>query len=223
MTVDYIYKYALSIIRKNQAGGLKSTDFCFHWNGESNAYHTDLIGHFQRMNNGKGGNNTGLIENEVILTKLSPFTKNDPALAITSGQATKPSKFSYLLALRINGEKVFHINHGQIAAVNKSVIDPASTTDDKYYFTEYENKFSFLPNTVTAVDIDYIESPTDVVWGYTFDVDSRQVDDSTTSVQPQWLDSDCLEITKRMLKTLGVAFSSQDFQNFGNSVINTGN
>jgi len=37
------------------------------------------------MNNGKGGNNTGLIENETILTKLSPFTKTDAALAITSG------------------------------------------------------------------------------------------------------------------------------------------
>jgi len=66
-------------------------------------------------------------------------------------------------------------------------------------------------------------SPTDIVWGYTFDVDGRQVYNSATSTDPQWMDADCMEITKRTLKTLGVAFSSQDFQNFGNSVINTGN
>jgi hypothetical protein len=32
-----------------------------------------------------------------------------------------------------------------------------------------------------------------------------------------------MEITKRMLKTLGVTFKDADFANFGQSVITTGN
>ncbi len=43
------------------------------------------------------------------------------------------------------------------------------------------------------------------------------------SVQPQWLQPDVIEITKRTLKSLGVHFTQQDFEQFGNSVINTGN
>jgi hypothetical protein len=42
------------------------------------------------------------------------------------------------------------------------------------------------------------------------------------SVQPLWANNSIIEITKRALKSLGVHFTSQDFEQFGNSVINTG-
>ena len=221
VTVDYIYQQALKIIRKNQAGGLSSVDFQYHWNGEQNAYFTDLLGHFNRASNGKSGINTGLIENQTILTKLTPFIK-PVTITITSGDGDKPGDFIYELGLRINGKKVTHINHGQISDVEDSVIDTPSEDDDCYYCVEYEDYYRFLPDTVTEAELDYISAPVNVVWAYGFDVDNRQVYTSVGSVQPQWLNNDASEITKRMLKTLGVAFSSQDFQNFGNSVINTG-
>lgn len=221
LTVDYLYQYTLNLIKKNQAGALGSIEWARHWNGESNAYQDDLLGRFQARSNGKTGLNTGLIENETILQKLAAFTK--PAtIAIVAGNGNKPSDFKYLLALRINGEHVYHVNKNQIATVNDNVIDPPSVTNGTYYYTDYQGYYSFLPNTIMSADIDYIASPVDVVWGFTIS-GGRQVYNSGTSVQPQWDDASCREITKRVLNTLGVSFKDGDFANFGQHVINTGN
>lgn len=216
-SVDYVYQYSLKLIRKNQAGGLSATEFQFLWNDAQRSYFDDLLGRFQRQSVGKSGINTGLIENETIMTKLTPFTLNT-SISISSGLGAKPDGFIYTLALRINGTKVFQIDHDTIWAVNDDVIDPPSIADDSYYYTEYGNNYSFLPNTVTTADLDYIKSPVDVVWGFTFDVNGRQVYDPTTSVQPEWDDSSCIEISKRALTSYGVTFKDADFENFGKSV-----
>jgi len=294
-----IFNFLKFLTRHNITGGITSGNFFYAWNGEQSAYHTDLLGRWQRMNNGKEGANTGLIENEVIMTQLAPFI-NPATLTITAGVAPKPTDFAYELALRINDEKVWHINHNQIYYVKQSVIDPPSIQNDSYYVVEYGNNFSFLPTTVTTAQLDYIKKPQDIVWAYTFDSDGRQVYNesgitgldvifggvgytsptiafsapaaggvqatgtltvvggvitavvmtnvgngykgltptftitgaSTTpanfgspivSVQPQWLDAQIKEITKRTLTSFGVSFKDADFENFGKSTQNTGN
>ena len=208
-------------MRKNQAGSVGSVEWARHWNGESNAYQDDLLGRMQARSNGKTGMNTGLIENETILQKLAPFTKN-ATIAIAGGLGNRPSDFKYLLALRIGGDQVIHVNKNQIATVNDNVIDPPSEIDGAYYYTLYGDAYSFLPNTVTSADIDYIASPVDVVWGFTIS-GGRQVYNSGTSTQSQWDDASNREICKRVLSTLGIAFKDGDFANFGQHVINTGN
>lgn len=221
LSIDYIYKFALDLILKNQSGGLKSTAFANHWNDAQSTYFDDLVGRFQARNTGKEGANTGLILDETILQKLSPFTK--PAtLTISSGNADKPSDFVFRLAVRINGYDVKKINQAQIASVNNSVIDPPSSTSNKYYFTEYEDYYSFLPNTVTSASLDYISYPPNVKWAYTIDSSGRQVYNEGASVQPGWDDFSCREITKRMLTNIGVSFKDNDFLNFGKSVQMTG-
>jgi len=87
--VDYIYKYVNDLMNKNQAGGMGNEKFERLWNGEQSAYHSDLLGRWQNRNNGKTGINTGLIENETIMQKLSVFTKA-VSLTITSGNSDKP-------------------------------------------------------------------------------------------------------------------------------------
>lgn len=221
LDVNYLYQYTLNLIRKNQAGAVSSIEWARHWNGESNAYQDDLLGRFQSRSNGKSGVNTGLIENETILQKLSPFIKND-TVTIVGGNGNKPSGFKYELALRINGKEVRHINHNQIATVNESAIDPPSITDNSYYAVLYQGYYTFLPASVTSASLDYVVAPTDVVWGFDI-VGGRQVYNSATSTQSQWDDSSNREITKRVLNTLGVSFKDSDFANFGNRVINTGN
>jgi len=219
--VDQLYGFLRFLLRKNQSGSVSATEFFYAWNSEQLAYFMDLKGRFQARSNGKSGANTGLIENETIETKLSPFTKND-TITITSGDGPKPSDFSYLLALRINGKAVLHINKNQIATVNDNVIDPPLISEDCYYYTPYLNKYTFFPSTVTEAEIDYIATPTDVVWGYTI-VSGRQVYSSGASVQPQWMQEDILEITKRTLDSFGVSYHDNDFTQYGKSVINTGN
>lgn len=208
-------------MKKNQAGAVGSIEWARHWNGESNAYQDDLLGRFQARSNGKSGINTGLIENETILQKLSPFTKN-ASIAIAGGDGSRPSDFKYLLALRINNQHVIHFNKNQKATILDNVIDPPSISDGAYYYAEYNGVYSFLPTSVTSADIDYISSPIDVVWAFTI-VGGRQVYDSGSSVQSQWDDASNREICKRVLSTLGVSFKDGDFANFGQHIINTGN
>ena len=223
LTVNYLYQFALKLIKKNQAGGLTSTEFQYHWNDAQATYQDDLLGRFQLRNNGKEGNNTGLIENDTILQKLSPFTKllllNVNAI---TGQASKPADFIYELGMRVGNNEVVSVTKDQLPSVLGSVIDPPSTTDGKYYVTEYEGYYQFYPSASYVVNLDYICTPTDVVWGFTFDVDNRQVYDSATSVQPAWDSNSCREITKRMLTNLGVSFKDADFATFGKSVQVTG-
>jgi len=222
LSVDYIYKFILDLMKKNQAGGLKSTAFELQWNDAQGSYQDDLLGRWQLRNSGKTGLNTGLIEDETILQKLSPFIK-PYSVTVTNGNGDKPDDFVFRLAMRINGKDVYKINYNQIASVNDSVIDPPSTTTDTYYFVEYENYYYYLPRTgISAADLDYVCMPTDIKWGYTFAANGMQVYSSGSSIQPQWDSSSCREITKRMLTNLGVSFKDADFMSFGKSVQLTG-
>ncbi len=221
LDVNYLYQFALKLIKKNQSGSLTSIEFAYHWNDAQGSYQDDLLGRFQARNNGKEGPNTGLIENETILTKLNPFTI-PITLTITAGQATKPTDFIYTLALRINGFKVFQVDKDEIWSMNDDVIDPPSIAEDSYYYAEYGNYYKFFPDTVTEAELDYIGTPTDVLWNFTFDGNGRQVYTSAGSVQPVWDNNSSREITKRMLTNLGVSYKDADFMNFGKSVQATG-
>lgn len=220
--VNVVYDFLKFLIRKNQAGSISASNYFFAWNSEQTQLFKDLKGRFQARSNGKAGANTGLIENETIETSLSPFTKN-VTIAVASGIADIPSDFSYLLALRVNGYDVRHFNKNQKAAIVDSVIDAPSIPNNSYYYTPYGSTYLVLPTTVTEIEMDYLANPTDVVWAFTLDGNGRQVYTSAGSSQPQWLQDDIIEITKRALKTLGVSYHDNDFSQFGNSVINTGN
>lgn len=221
-SVDLIYGYLRFLLRKNQSGSISATEFFYTWNSEQNDLFQDLKGRFQARNNEKTGLNTGLIENETIEIKLSPFTKTT-TLPIILGLATRPTDFALLLAFRINGAPVFHINKNQIATVNDSVIDPPSITDNCYYYTPYGSQYLMLPTAVTSTDMDYLGLPQDVVWGFTLDGSGRQIYNPPTSTQPLWMQPEIIEITQRALKKLGVSYKEADFIQYGNSVINTGN
>lgn len=220
--INEIYESIRFLIRKNQAGSISAKDLFYAWNIEQRVYHSNLLGRFQNQSNGKSGVNTGLIENETILTKLSPFTIKQNITPV-GGIAAKPAGFIYQLSLRINDAPVEYFEHDQRAYILDSVIDPPSIPNNKYYYTEYQGNYEFLPNAVTQVTIDYIEEPIDVVWAYTFDIDGRQVYNPLLSIQPQWDGDSIIEITKSALTNLGVSFKDGDFTNFGRIAQNTGN
>src|ERR1700761_8704656 len=108
-SVDQIYSFTKFLVNKYQSNTISAESLFYAWNSQQRMYISDLIGRFQRNNNGKGAANTGLIENEVILTKLLPFTI-PVTLTVTAGQATKPTGFIYNLAARIDGEVVIMVN-----------------------------------------------------------------------------------------------------------------
>lgn len=223
MTVNDLYQYTLELANKNQSGGIEDLRFAKLWNAESSSLFQDLVGRFNRMNNGKGGVQTGLIENETILQKLSVFIKPTATIAVAAGLATKPADFYYRLALRIGLVDAIKINYDQIGNVEGDVLgDAPSITNGKYYFVEQEGSYKMLPTATTSIFLDYVSYPIDVVWGYTRDGNNRKVYNAGTSVQPLWKDAECREITERMMKKLGVPLKDGDLQNFGQSIINTG-
>lgn len=221
LSVNYCYQYVLDLIKKNQAGGLGNEDFENLWNGEQSSFQDDLMGRFQNRNNGKEGANIGIIQDETIMQKLSPFI-SPKILTITGGVSNKPTDFVYRTSLMINGFNCYKINYNQRDSVTNSFIDPPSVTNNTYYFLEYENYYEFLPNTVTEANLDYIKTPPNVKWGFTYDSVGRQIYNPGTSVQPQWDSNSCREICKRVLNSIGVSFKDADFENFGKEAITTG-
>lgn len=220
--VNNIYQLYLKLARKNQSGGISVSDLFYTWNAEQRSYHQDIVGRWQNKSNGKIGANTGMVLNETTLTELSPFTLLT-ILTILGGNADKPEDFIFRAGLRINGVKVDIINHGQIPSVTASVIDPPSVPNNCYYAVEYEDYYSFLPNTATTASLDYIADCEDIKWGYTWDSDNRQVYNAGTSVQPKWNNNVIITITKRAFANLGVSFKDQDFTNFGRVAQASGN
>lgn len=223
-TVNQIYEYTDFLTNKYQSGSITPSDLFYAWNSEQKAYMSDLIGNWHNRNNTKTGMNTGMVEDRRIRTILSPFTITD-GIDIINSEINKPDDFLYLLALRygLSRDIIFEINQDQISNVVNSVIDTPSTATGTFYYYQAQNKFYVLPTGITGqVEIDYIAMPRDIVWGYTYDTDGRQMYDSNTSVQPLWDDTTIVEITKRTLASLGVRFNSQDFENFGKTTIATG-
>ncbi len=221
-SVNDIYNYTKFLTNKNQAGGISATDLFNAWNGEQAMYHQDLVGRWQKQSNTKTGIMSGLVEDEVTISALSPFIIPLTGVAIAGGIAAKPTDYISGIALRINGAKVFSVSHDMVASVNDDVIDPPFIPDNKYYYTEYLNYFSFLPSTVTAYDLDYVAETNDIVWNYTLDANNRQVYASIGSTQPKWNKNTVIEITRRTLKSFGLHFDSREFENFGESNIQSG-
>jgi hypothetical protein len=219
--VNHLYGYLLFLTDKNQESTISPSDFFYVWNSEQSSYHRDLLGRWQNRNNTKTGQNTGLIQDATYLIDLAPFTLKT-TLTVTAGYAAFPSDYAYHGALTINEQPVFHFNKDTRTAIIASVIDPPSLTDQNYYYTEFNNGYEFLPSTITSAVLDYIAFPIDVVWGFVPDSNGQEVYDPTTSIQPQWHQDTLVEITRRTLKQLGVAFKEADFAQYGQSVISTG-
>ena len=221
LTVDNLYRFNLQLIRKNQSTGYGNEEFENDFHNAELSFLADLLGRFQSRNNGKEGANTGIIQNETIMQKLSPFIIPGD-LTVAAGKADKPDGFAYRLSLMVNGYDCYKINYNQRDAVVHSVIDPPSVADNKYYFFEYEDRYEFLPTTITSAQLDYVKVPEKVIWGFVYDDEGRMVYNEGSSVHPKWNLIDCMEITQRMLKTIGVSFHDKDFENFGQSIINSG-
>lgn len=220
-SVNDIYNYTKFLTNKNQAGGISSTDLFNAWNGEQAMLHQDVVGRWQKQSNTKTGIMSGLVEDEVTISMLAPFII--PAtIPVAGAMGFKPTDYIYGIALRINGAKVFSVTHDTIYAVNDDVIDPPSIPDNRYYYTEYLTYFLFMPPGVTTFDLDYVAETNDISWGFTLDADNREVYNPATSVQPKWNKNTVIEITRRTMKSFGLHFDSREFENFGQSNIQTG-
>jgi hypothetical protein len=217
-TVDNVFSFVKFLVRKNQTGSITADEFFLAWNSEQRSYMGDILGRIQDRS-GKAG----LIETDRALTILAPFTETDDITVASTGEAPKPDDFVYRLAVRAANKNVKMIRKGQIGAAINSSIDAPSVANGIYYGTEYDTFFKIWPATAGTITLDYIRNPAYVAWGSTNDGNGVAQYNAGTSTQPEWRDEQIQEITKRSLRLFGVSFSSQDFQQFAQSTIKSGN
>lgn len=216
LSVDYVYKFMLDVMKKSQAGGLRKESFQYHWNNASNNYMNALLGPFQLKSNDPSNPKQGLLQNQTVLGKLQPFVTST-SITPAAGLAAKPSDYIFALNLSVGDYDMVPVTLNQINGAKASVIDPPSTT--QFYYAENSTSFKILPaSSVSSITLEYIKKATNVVWAYTFDANNRQVYDAANSVQPEWDDLSCGEITMRAFKTLGVSFKDGDMAQFGQSI-----
>lgn len=222
-SIDTLRQFTLFLIRKNQSAGITFSEFQNVFNAEQRTYMNDLLGPFQQQQRPKSvSQQTGLIQNETIIQKLSPFIKPYD-LPIVSSKGYKPGDFIYEMGMRIDAYRATRVNHDQIYAAENDVIDPPDASAGTYYFTEYLNYFMFLPAGLTKTGkLDYVGEPTDAIWAYTINAYGRQIYDPVNSVQPLWDGISLVEIVKRSLRMLGVSFKDDDFEQFAEGTIVTG-
>jgi hypothetical protein len=221
-TVDTVFSFVKFLTRKNQTASISPNEFFLSWNSEQRTYMGELLGKFQPRSNSKAGQNTGLIENETILSQLVPFTTNATLTVAVTGNASKPDNLIYRLAIRCGDRNVTMINKGQIYSVINQSIDPPNITAGKYYGTEYDTFYKIWPATAGSIELDYIRDCVDIVWGWTPDGNGVAQYNAGTSTQPEWKNPEIQEITKRTLQLFGVSFGSRDLVEFGQNTKTTG-
>jgi hypothetical protein len=217
-TVDNVFNFVKFLVRKNQTSSITADEFFLAWNSEQRSFMGDILGRIQDRS-GKAG----LIESDRALTILSPFTETADITVDITGAATKPTDLVYRLAVRAADKNVKMLTKGQIYAAINSGIDSPSVANGIYYGTEYDTFFKIWPASAGSITLDYIRNPANVAWGSTNDGNGVAQYNAGASTQPEWRDEQIQEITKRSLRLFGVSFSSQDFQQFAQSTIKTGN
>ena len=220
MTVDDCYRILRLITRKNKLGSLNPQDFQDAFNTAQRNYYDLLVGRIEQYRYDKAVPRIGLSMTDNVVSRLTPFLYSS-TVTVTSGVATKPTGFNKLVGMYTpNNWRVYRVEEDRFAERIQDSIDPV----DEYnaFFVEENGSWNIYPTNLASITVKYLKVPTPIVWGYTLDGSGRPVYNSGTSVQPVWYDNDIDEILGRAAKIIGVSIKEPVLQQFGQSVINTG-
>lgn len=204
MDINDVYNIMLYAIRKNQNGNLNPASFNLVINQAQWSYTDYLLGEFQKYTPGRPFAAVEFSQNEDIRQRLSPFIPAPVTLTINgSGIASYPTGYlnSDAMTYGIYKQRVKFIQQDRLFSHLNSFIDPISTNP---IYLIYKDGFQFYPINLGSAFLSYIKQPDELVWGFTLDPQGRPVYNQGTSVQPQWLDLDMLEIIVRALAIVGV-------------------
>lgn len=204
MDINDVYSIMLYAIRKNQNGNLNPASFNLVINQAQWSYTDYLLGQFQKYTPGRPFAAVEFSQNEDIRQRLSPFIPAPVTLTINgSGIAPYPTGYLNSDAMTYGAyrQRVKFIQQDRLFSHLNSYIDPVATNP---FYLIYKDGFQFYPTNLGSAYLSYIKQPDELVWGFTLDPQGRPVYNSGTSVQPQWLDLDMLEIIVRALEIVGV-------------------
>lgn len=216
MTVDTVYQIMQYAINKSQNGFFSPDEFNLVINQAQTQFLDYLLGEFQTYQVGRPISRVQYGNNETTRQRLTPFIKSATLTVDGNGVVNYPSNYQQTDTMWTSSYgRVKFVSQDHLASYLSSRIDPIAT-NPIYMLNMYG--FKFYPNTIGSAIVNYIETPNEIVWGYTVDGNGLPVYDSNTSVDPRWYDVDMMEIIARALRIVGVNLQSNVVSQYANEI-----
>ena len=222
MSVDDMYRLIQFIVKKNQNGNLRPSDFNNIINVAQVSYMDFLLGEFLKYTPGRPFAAVEFGQNQDIRQRLSPFIPAPVTLTVdANGQSAYPNDYLNFDAITygIYRQRVKYIQQDRLFSHLNSYIDPVALNP---IYLIYEDGFQFYPTNLGAAYLSYIRRPANMVWAYTTDIYGRPIYNAGASVQPEWQEIDQLEIVARALMQVGLNLQLRDVQQYSQIIKNTG-
>jgi len=160
-------------------------------------------------------------ESEYMQTKkvgaeMRPFVKKTSSDAFTTGTKAFPSNYRHLIRAynAITYKPLKEVNPAELADImDSSIVAPTASYP---IIVERSDSFYVYPTDYSSdVIIEYLESPTEPVWGYTI-TSNRPVYASGSSTDFGFGDGSFLEISSRILEHVGINLGNTEISQYMN-------
>jgi hypothetical protein len=217
MTVDFMYRVMQGVINKAQNGYLDPKTFNVFIQQSQLSFLDYMLGEFQQYQVGRPIAKLQYSMTEETRQRLTPFIKSPVTLTIdVTGLAPYPGDYQQTDSmLDMSNNRIRYVQQHKLFSYLASVIDPVAT--NPIYLIQ-ANGFQFYPITQGQAKLSYISTPPTIVWAFIPDANGIPVYDPGPSVDPEWYDTDCLEIIARALKMTGVNLSSQEISQYADQI-----
>mgnify|MGYP006921305302 CR=1 FL=1 len=226
MDVNQLYNLFLYALDKNlQSGYASPNDFYVCINTAQRSYLDYLLGEYQKYQIQRPIAVVEFGQNARIRDSIAPLIYGI-VLSIngTTGIAQRPSDYEYVDAMwSVYGTyNIKFIQQDRLDTYIHSQIDPV--VQNPVYLIQNEG-FHFYPERPygeNQAKMSYVRNPPSIVWGYVEDSNGIPVWDPTTSQNPVWSESDCLQIIVRALMLAGVNLQFSTVMQYAGEIKNNG-
>lgn len=224
MTANEMYQITLYAAAKNLQQGYVSPD---DFNNKlmpvaQNGYLDYLLGEYQKYQLQRPIAPVQMGQTERIRQSIAPLIYNIQLFPnTTTGISAFPSDYEEVDNMwSLYGlYDIRFIQQPRANNFNRSTIDPIS--ENPVYMLREEG-FQFLPPNIGGASMSYVRKPPPIHWGYTLDANDDPVYDPTTSQDPIWSETDCMNVIVRALALIGVNLQFGTIMQYAGEIKNTG-
>ena len=226
MTIDQVYQQVRFLLRKNQQGSIRPTQFNSLWAAAERSAFNEYLGRPQADESKTATSAVALDKSQRMTDSLLPFVRTVPLTQLPDGTAILPLGYYYIDTITPqvypNGiRKIKYIQHDAVNTIlSSSIIAP---DQNHIFYTEYPGKIKIWPNPAPALNCTYIASPVYGFWGYTLDpVSGMPVYAPTLSLDPQWYEMEINHIIDIVIGMFGLAMKDPSSEQYANLKLKTG-
>lgn len=217
-----MYQIVTLAVSKNlQQGYVSPQDFYTAINQGQRSYLDYLKGEYQKFQIRRPIAVVQFGQNESIRTSLAPLVYGAVLPVNTSGVSLFPSDFEEVDTMwTLYGMyDIRFVQQPRQSNFRRSVIDPIE--ENPIYLINHDG-FQFFPEDLEWAKLSYYRTPPSIVWGYVYNSNGVPTYDPTTSQDPVWSETDCLQIIVRALAILGVSMQAPAVLQYSNEIKNGG-